>query len=324
MNETHPGDVVLNAVSRSLSGLYSASEAKIEKAFTAFLRPKLSALQPKDGESEKDYIARFMTVFTGARWTLARRRIARELTSARVTVNERINSSLVEAFAAGMNEAAYTLSLSGCDMLPVTAAVVSALVADRVISLNTTRLKTRMLLKYNEQRTQSAVHAVLAQDIAVSEFPKQAARHVVNARKQEMIASARALIYGASDSGAYYAGIEAQKSGVEIEKTWLSIMDMRVRKSHARLHGTTIPLNEKFHGDYGLLRFPHDPNAVPAEVYNCRCRMAVHPAGKSPGEYSRRLLPSQTAGYREWRERQLRKAENETELARLHALRLRG
>ena len=75
------------------------------------------------------------------------------------------------------------------------------------------------------------------------------------------------------------AAIETSKktawdvSGLSYENTWVSRGDSLVRHSHARLNGTTLPAGEAFVGDYGLVRFPGDPNAPLQETANCRCRL---------------------------------------------------
>ena len=324
MNDIHPGDSVLNAVLLAVGAAYTGPRKRTEEHLEAFLRPKYKALERRKDESASAYLARLQTAFTGARWALLKRRIASDFTSANEIATEIINQSLPEAFAAGVNESAYSMAISGAEAWPITLSVVSALISAKVIVLNKRTLKKGKDTKYNEQRLQSAISSVMAQNADIEDMPKRISEHMARARQSEMFSFARVSVYSASDEGAYYAGIEAEKSGLDIEKTWLAIMDMRVRPSHKHLHGTTIPLREKFHGYYGVLRFPHDPEAPPAEIYRCRCRMAVHIAGKSPGEYSRKILPTQTSAYKKWRDSQIRKAGGEVELTKLHKRRIRG
>jgi hypothetical protein len=68
---------------------------------------------------------------------------------------------------------------------------------------------------------------------------------------------------------------EADESGIEITKTWVSAGDSKVRDSHAALDGQTVGAQEKF-------TIPSGPNkgtqadapglfGIPEEDYNCRC-----------------------------------------------------
>ena len=318
MNDLHPGDIALNSVLKALPGLYGAPKDKAEALIRAFLRPQIKALQRREDESSGKYKMRLMAAFKGAKWMLTRHKIAVMFSDAHEHVNDDINDNLETAFMDGMNESAYALAMSGVTMWPVTLSVMNGLIAAKIVNLNTRKLKKRRDIAYNDERVQTTVHSAVFQGIKVEDLPVEVARMMAKARQNEAISYARAAIYGASDSGAYFAGLEAEKEGIEVEKTWLAIMDMRVRPSHKHLHGVTIPLKEKFHGYYGTLMFPHDPEAPPQEIYRCRCRMAVHVAGKSPDEYSRQLLPTQTSAYRNWRDKQIRKAGGELELLKLH------
>lgn len=324
MNDRHPGDEALKHVLNALPSLYSGPQNRTEDRLRSFLKPKLNALQPRTGEKQTEYRLRLMSAFSGPRWVLLRRIIAQDFTKANGNTVDEINNRLVSAFAAGMNESAYVMALSGVEMWPITEAIVAGLVAAKIITLPIRKLKRGKDTAYNEQRLQIAVRSAVFQVEKPEDIPQKAAHLMAKARKSEMISAARASIYGASDSGAYLLGKEAQHMGLDVEETWLSIMDMNVRTSHKHLHGTTIKVGEKFHGLYGDLRYPHDPEAPPQETYRCRCRMAVHLAGKSPGEYSRKLLPTQTAAYRKWRDAQVRKAGGEVELEKLHKRWLKG
>lgn len=323
MNDIHPGDQVLNAILRRFPGLYEGRSRKIEGMLGSFLRPKYKALEKRENESSASYHRRLMAAFSGAKWAIVRRRIANEVTKANQEATDLVNDGLERAFVDGMNESAYALSLTGVEMAPITLAIVASLVVQGIITLNRRKLKKRKDISWNEERAQSAVNAAIAQDVPVKDMPAHISAHIARARQNESVSYAQAAIYGASDTGAYMAGLEAERLGLEVEKTWLSIMDMRVRPSHKHLHGVTIPLHEKFHGYHGVLRYPHDPDAPPQEIYRCRCRMAVHLAGKSPGEYSRRILPTQTTAYKEWRDAQIRRLGGELELEKLHKRLLR-
>jgi len=314
----HVGDAALNAVLSRLPGIYRAATANAEELIGQFLKPRMSRLRPRDNEKATAYRLRVTQAFVGREWASLRKRIAQGFTDAHMAAGDTINGALTAAFAAGLSEAAYTIARNGVEMWPITAAIVAKLVTDGVITLNECKLNRNKSIKYNEERVDSAVHAEVFSGTAVEKLPKAIAQRIANGRKNDVISVARATVYGASDTGAYYAGLEAAHIGIETEKTWLSIMDMRVRTSHKNLHGTTIPINERFQGYYGTLRYPHDPTAPPQETMRCRCRMVVHVKGKPPGEYSRELLPSQTAAYKKWRDAQIRKAGSELELMKKH------
>ena len=56
-------------------------------------------------------------------------------------------------------------------------------------------------------------------------------------------------------------------------KTWLTMADAFVRKTHRPLEGKTIPINELFQVGDSFMRFPRDQqyNAQLKEIVRCRC-----------------------------------------------------
>ena len=68
---------------------------------------------------------------------------------------------------------------------------------------------------------------------------------------------------------------EAIEAGMRY-KTWNTVGDNRVRESHAEVEGLTIPINEPFQLQGGLLNYPHDTSlgCDENEVIACRCTLS--------------------------------------------------
>jgi len=56
-------------------------------------------------------------------------------------------------------------------------------------------------------------------------------------------------------------------------KTWVTMRDERVRKTHREVDGVTIPIDEPFHVGQALLQYPRQPCEFPDEIVNCRCTL---------------------------------------------------
>ena len=81
-------------------------------------------------------------------------------------------------------------------------------------------------------------------------------------------------ITGAQNAGRMERLHEAQEMGVVIKKKWLATMDKRTRDVHRdELNGVEVDVDEPFHTSLGDIMFPGDPNADPANTYNCRCTL---------------------------------------------------
>ena len=74
------------------------------------------------------------------------------------------------------------------------------------------------------------------------------------------------------NTGVYDAGKE---SGVEVRKTWATMMDERVRDTHSYLEGMTVGFDDKFYTyDGDSARFPGD-FSLPENNVNCRCGIVL-------------------------------------------------
>lgn len=64
----------------------------------------------------------------------------------------------------------------------------------------------------------------------------------------------------------------ATKSGMT-QKIWWSQQDQKVRDTHARVHGTAVPLKKKFKVGKGRAEYPGDRRLPIEEWINCRCTL---------------------------------------------------
>ena len=66
--------------------------------------------------------------------------------------------------------------------------------------------------------------------------------------------------------------LDAKESG-KTKKTWLTMLDDKVRGTHTEVEGRTIDIDESFVVGNSLMKFPHDlsESPDPKEVINCRC-----------------------------------------------------
>jgi hypothetical protein len=86
--------------------------------------------------------------------------------------------------------------------------------------------------------------------------------------------AARAEGISLTEVGVWWATGEYQEMAEEgvPGRQWFTMMDSKVRDTHAAMEGQCVGLEEDFETGGGvLLAYPGDPSGPPEEVYNCRC-----------------------------------------------------
>lgn len=93
------------------------------------------------------------------------------------------------------------------------------------------------------------------------------------------IRNARTAVTSAENKGRLDSMTELEKHGAILEKQWLATSDSRTRDWHRELNGKTAEIDEAFENAMGEIRYPGDPQAKPANVYNCRCTLLTNVKG---------------------------------------------
>lgn len=96
-------------------------------------------------------------------------------------------------------------------------------------------------------------------------------QNVTDMTANAAIRNARTMVTGAENAGRMHAMEGAEEQGFIVEKRWLATNDERTRDWHMELDGVQVPYKKPFKNAYGEIMYPGDPNAHPANVYNCRC-----------------------------------------------------
>lgn len=95
--------------------------------------------------------------------------------------------------------------------------------------------------------------------------------------RAEVIARTEALraVHAGSDEAFRQAIDVGSIAATEVERTWVTAADERVRSSHAALGGLVRRIDETYPGFNGALRYPGDPLAPGSETIQCRCVLST-------------------------------------------------
>ena len=315
---------IVDLVNHGNAVIYAAMHAQLAVMIAAYLRGRAKTQREVDGLAPSQQKSYLLSLFSGRAWRDVRCKIAGTVYGANAEAVARINDALPDAFAEGADRAAWRLHRQNRDYIPpvYTPDAVCRLAEKGLIEMPVKRVDRKKDIAYTEQRVQAIANAAALMRTALKDLAEHIARHIDESMQDAMSATVQSSVLGAWDGGMYRAARDARDAGLDVEKTWLGIVDTRIRDSHRHLHNTTIPLDALFHGYSGDLRYPHDPKAPPAETRRCRCRMAVHLAGRAPKGTESTLLPSEVANYQKWRDAAIRKAGRD--LLAAHIRRLKG
>lgn len=291
-------DEILAEMEQHLSAIYEEASADIEaKAQEYFDRFKAQdeemRKKVKSGEiTEAEYIEwRRKKMLYGKRYTDMQRSLAEEISHVNETAMAYINDKLPTIYALNFN------ALKGA-VESVVKGYSFSLVDPQVVKNLATRDKTLLPYKYvngrkdvrwNTQKVNSAVLQGVLQGESVSDIGKRL-QSVTEMNRTSAIRNARTTVTSAECKGRQDSYEQAQKDGIEIEREWIATNDMRTRHAHAFLNGKTAAVDEPFETPLQIganlfitdrIMYPGDPEAHPANVYNCRCTIAAKVKGFS-------------------------------------------
>lgn len=169
----------------------------------------------------------------------------------------------------------------------------------------------RINLSKDAQWNARKIAASIARGIASGESLEQTNRRIAHdvstQNRDAFLRSARTLLTGAQNAGRDAAMKAAADFGVNVRKMWIATLDHRTRDAHRELDGQVVDIDKPFvvYGD--TIRYPGDPLAKPALVYNCRCTLGFIYPDYDTGPGPRRdnetgeTIPYVT--YRQWEQR---------------------
>jgi hypothetical protein len=135
--------------------------------------------------------------------------------------------------------------------------------------------------KVNET-TKQAIRDTLSEGVAAGDDIRNLSKRVTEvfdaARGARSIMIARTEVIGTSN----FANMAAYaQSGLDLEKTWVSTPDDRVRETHADAMGQTRKLEEPFSVGGYEAQYPGDGSLPAEEIINCRCTVVAGVPGAS-------------------------------------------
>ena len=212
----------------------------------------------------------------GKRFEAMRDEAAERLTHANEIAVDYINGRTPDIFAVNRNHMAYGLEKEYGD---ISFTLMDEYTAKKLITeqpdlLPPPKIDIPKDLRWNRKLISAELTSGILQGESVKELADRF-QSVTDANRVSAIRNARTSFTAAENAGRQDSFNAAAKMGIKVTKRWIATKDDRTRHSHQKLDGQTVPYNEPFVSVLGSeMMYPGDrSNAVPEDIYNCRCSM---------------------------------------------------
>ena len=284
-------DQKLEEMEKRLSAIYSRAEKEIGERWKEYLveaQEEIDELQKaydlakKSGDPKeirkagiKLSRAKRERTLMNNRFKDLTERTADELANVNKTALAYINGQLPEVYSINYNVLAPTVDgVGGYSFALVDADTVRNLATTDKSLLPYKQLDEKKDIRWNVKKMNSEVLQGILQGEPMDRIASRLSK-VIGMDETAAIRNARTMVTGAENKGRQDSYARATADGIILDKEWIATNDSRTRHWHAELDGKTVPQDKPFSNDIGLIMFPGDPGAHPANVYNCRCTMAA-------------------------------------------------
>ena len=272
-------------IEQRITDLYDAAYQDVRKKYLNFVSrfnaaDKKYREKLKNGEITKEQYDSWMRgqVFQGERWRAQLSSIAQTLTDATITATDIINESTPNVFAMNANYATYEIEKAGninTGFNLYDQDTVARLVRDDPTLLPPSKVDIPVEQQWNMTSINRQIGVGIVTGEGIEAIAKRLQR-AANMSANQARTHARTAMTGAQNAGRIESYKRAQGMGIKLEKEWLATLDGHTRRSHAVLDGQHVPVDQPFKSLLGDIRYPGDPTARPANVYNCRCTLISH------------------------------------------------
>lgn len=285
------GDIRMKKLGVRLQKIYKqASEELTEKVDSFF-----ASFEKKDAEMKALFEAgeitkhRWITwrenqIMMGKKWTDLRDTMVQRMEEANSIATKYMNGELPKIYAHNYNAVGRNIErqVKGYSFDLVNETTIRTLSTSKKTLLPYKKHDGVKDVRWNTKRVNSQVLQGILQGESADQI-KQRLMSVTTMNKESALRNARTAVTSAQNKGRLDAMEKAEEDGVIMGKEWIAAQDGRTREWHLELDRVVVPVNEPFIAHIVAsknnvfddpIMYPGDPNADPANTYNCRCTIA--------------------------------------------------
>lgn len=291
------------AIERRLREIYRQAKKELTRTLREFSMQfaakdnEMRALRDA-GEITEDAYRTWLsrTVFRGKQWDAKVSHCADVLADSNRQALNVIRGKQIDIFAENMTYQAYELekgARASYGFGVYSRETVSKLIRSQPELLPRKVLNGEKDAAWNRQKMSNIIARSIIQGDDISTIADRIGTELAVQNDAAMTRYARTAMTGAQNAGRMEMMEKAEEEeGIKSRKKWLATLDSRTRDAHQELDGRTAERDEYFENSIGKILFPGDPNADPANVYNCRCTLIYEVEGYP--------LQGQRRAYKEW------------------------
>lgn len=286
-------DEILAEIERRISKEYKTAHkdvaAKLKDYFRRYeIKDEKWRQWVKEGKKTKDQYRewRIGQIMMGKRWQEMKDTLAEDYANTAKIARSIANEYRPEVYALNHNYA--TFDIEQKSQLDTSYTLYNREAVERMYRENpklyhepgkkiSQQIKEGKLKRWNRQRVQSVITQGIFQGESIPDLAKRLEK-VTGGEHGAAIRNARTMITGVQNAGRMDAQARAKSMGIPVRKQWMATLDSRTRHWHRDLDGVIVETDEPFvHAIPGNpsaeIMCPGDPDADPADICNCRCRL---------------------------------------------------
>lgn len=273
-------DKILEQTEKKIAKIYERAQKEVDKKTEAYFKAseKRDAAQKKrlaDGKITQEQYDNWRKgqLFMGEQYKQMQKQVSEEMLNASRTAAAYVNGKMPEVYALGYNAFDEDIgALKGYSFNLVDAATVRSLAMEDKTLLPYKTVNGKKEERWATQKVNSEILQGVIQGESVSKIAKRL-RNVTDMDKNASIRNARTSMTSAENKGRMDSYEEATNMGIVLKKVWICSHDGKTRDAHLELNGVEQDYDKEFENSLGAIMYPGDPNAEPANVYNCRCTL---------------------------------------------------
>lgn len=277
-------DKRIAALEKKIGGVYGRAKKELAETASSFFaqfteQDKANRALVKAGNmTEKEYKNwRKEQMMRGEHYKRLQKQIASTMLNADKEAARMINNELPRVAAINCNQVLSDVKskVKGYSYELVNQQTVQNLLENHKTLLPYKKVNGRKVERWNTRQVNSEILQGIIQGESIDQISSRLSKNVAGMEAKTAVRNARTAITGAENAGRFAAQEQAQEEGVIMKKEWIATQDERTREAHLELDGVQVDIDAKFHNSIGEIEYPGDPNADPANTYNCRCTLGT-------------------------------------------------